>query len=214
MKKFEKIIIGAFLGGTFPLLFGACWLLLWFYFDKNESRALYYLLSGMLLGLVIDIRFLKGWVDKRYELPDWITAAIYIFYNMLPYGMFMGFPVFNLIMGIPAGYYCGQKILYTHTPAEESRKRIQKVSVFTGLVMIVFCIGSGFIALKGTGVGLDVQAMLGLGFKVTKPMLLAIAVIGGTLLVWLQIVVTRITAKKVLSIAERHDKGEKIAEQP
>ena len=180
------------------MLLGLLSLLLWFSFDKNESRAFFYVLSGFLLGFIVDIVFLKKWIDKRYELPVWFIAGIYLFYNICIYGMFMGFPVFNVIMGIVAGYYYGNRIYYNNTLDKEQHKLIQQVSLFTGLVMVVFCMASGIIALKGTGVGMDVQKMLGLGFEVTKPMLLGTAVIGGILLVWLQIMVTRITLKMVL----------------
>lgn len=198
MKKLDKLIFGLFLGGTLPLLFGLLSLLIWFYLDTNENRAPYYVLTGLLFGLVIDIRFLKGWMDKRYELPEWIAAAIYIFYNILVYGMFMGFPVFNILPGLPAGYYWGKRMQFNHLSIEESRLQIKRISLFTGLVIFVLCISSGFIALNGKGVGMDIRMMFGLGFEVTKPMLLGITVIGGIFLIWLQVVVIRITMKYTL----------------
>jgi hypothetical protein len=198
MKRSEKIITGFILGGTFPLLLAILSLLIWFCFDKNESRALFYVLSGLLLGFLIDIGFLKKWINKRYELPVWFITGIYLFYNICIYGMFMGFPVFNVLLGIMAGYYYGNRIYYNNTLVKKPHNLIQKVSLFTGLIMAVICVASGFIALKCTGVGMDVQKMLGLCFEVTKPMLLGTAVIGGILLVWLQVMVTRITLKKVL----------------
>jgi len=198
MKRSEKIITGFILGGTFPLLLGLLSLLIWFVFDKNESRALFYVLSGFLLGFLIDIVFLKKWIDKRYELPVWFIAGIYLFYNICIYGMFMGFPVFNLVMGIMAGYYYGNRIYYNNTLDKKQHKLIQQVSLFTGIVMVVICIASGIIALTGNSVGADIGSMLGLGFEVTRPMLWGITLIGGTFLVWLQVMVTRITLKKVL----------------
>jgi hypothetical protein len=198
MKRSEKIITGFIIGGTFPLLLGMLSVVIWFFLDKNESKAPIYLISGLLLGFLIDIGFLKKWIDKRYELPVWFVTGIYLFYNICIYGMFMGFPVFNELMGIMAGYYYGNRIYYNNTLLKKPHNLIQKVSLFTGLIMAVLCIASGFIALKGTGVGMDVQKMLRLSFEVTKPMLLGIAVIGGILLVWLQVMVTRITLKKVL----------------
>jgi hypothetical protein len=198
MKRFEKTITGFIIGGAFPLLLGMLSLVIWFFLDKNESKAPIFLVSGLLLGFLIDIGFLKKWIDRRYELPVWFITGIYLFYNICIYGMFMGFPVFNVLLGILAGYYYGNRIYYNNTPDNNQHKLIQQVSLFTGLVMIVICIASGFIALKGIGVGMEVQKMLGLGFEVTKPMLLGMAVIGGILLVWLQVMVTRITIKMVL----------------
>jgi len=198
MKRSEKIITGFILGGAFPLLLGLLSLLLWFSFDKNESRAFFYVLSGFLLGFIVDIVFLKKWIDRRYELPVWFIAGIYLFYNICIYGMFMGFPVFNVAMGVVAGYYYGNRMYYNNTLDKEQHKLIQQVSLFTGLVMVVFCMASGIIALGSNSVGSEVRSMLGLGFEITRPMLWGITIIGGIFLVWLQVMVTRITMKMVL----------------
>lgn len=198
MKRSEKIITGFIIGGTFPLLLGLLSLVIWFFLDKNESKAPIYLIFGLLLGFLMDIVFLKKWIDKRYELPVWFVTGIYLFYNICMYGMFMGFPVFNVLLGIMAGYYYGNRIYYNNTQDNKQHDLIKQVSLFTGLVMIVLCIASGIIALSGNSVGCEVRSMLGLGFEVTRPMLWGITLIGGVLLVWLQVMVTRITLKKVL----------------
>jgi hypothetical protein len=198
MKSFEKIITGFIIGGAFPLLLGMLSMVIWFYFDKNESRALFYLISGFLLGCIIDIVFLKKWVDKRYELPVWFITGIYLFYNICIYGLFMGFPVFNVLLGIMAGYYYGNRIYYNNIPANKQHKLIQQVSLCTGLIMTVICIASGFIALSSKDIGIDVRNMMRLDFEVTRPMLWGITLIGGIFLVWLQVMVTRITTKKTV----------------
>jgi hypothetical protein len=64
--------------------------------------------------------------------------------------------------------------------------------------MVVICIASGIIALSSKDVGFDVRSMMRLGFEVTRPMLWGITLLGGIFLVWLQIMVTRITMKMVL----------------
>ena len=59
MKKFEKVISGLIIGFTFPLLFGLLSVITWFYLDKSESRVLIYLTTGIVLGLIIDFKFLQ-----------------------------------------------------------------------------------------------------------------------------------------------------------
>jgi hypothetical protein len=115
MKRSEKIITGFIIGSTFPLLLALLSGVIWFFLDGNESRVLLYVISGFLLGFIMDVGFLKKWIDKRYELPVWFIAGIYLFYNICIYGMFMGFPVFNVAMGIMAGYYYGNRIYYNNT---------------------------------------------------------------------------------------------------
>jgi hypothetical protein len=198
MKRFEKMFAGFIIGATFPLLLGMLSGVIWFCFDKDESRAFVYLLSGFLLGLIIDIVFLKKWIDKRYELPVWFIMGIYLFYNVCIYGLFMGFPVFNVLLGIIAGYYYGFRMYYLNIPVKKQHTLIQQVSLFTGLVMTLICIGSGFIALTSKDAGSEVRHMMGLGFEITRSMLWGIILIGGTFLVWLKVKLTRITMKNVL----------------
>jgi hypothetical protein len=44
MKRFEKIIIGLIIGSTFPLLLGLLSVVIWFYLDRSEDRAVLYLI--------------------------------------------------------------------------------------------------------------------------------------------------------------------------
>jgi len=142
--------------------------------------------------------FLKRWINKRYVLPIWFVIGIYILYNIGLFGVFMGFPVFNVLLGLLAGYYFGNRICSNKIQQDKHSKLINQVSLFTGLIMIFICISSGFIALVGSGVGYDIQGMLGLGFEVTKPMIWSITLIGGFVLILLQILLTRITMIKTI----------------
>jgi len=45
------------------------------------------------------------------DLPIWILLLIYLFYNIGMFGLFMGFPVFNLTMGIIAQYFLTKTIM-------------------------------------------------------------------------------------------------------
>jgi hypothetical protein len=200
MKRYNKIIWGLIIGSTFPLFLCLLSIVIWFYLDKSESRVLFYLASGLLLGLIIDFKFLKGWINKRYELPFWFILGIYVFYNIGLYGMFMGFPVFNVFLGLVAGYYCSQRILFKKIPSEKHYKLINHVSIITGLIMFLICISSGFIALAGEGVGYDIQKMLGLRCVIAKSMILGITLIGGISLITFTIALTKITMIKTLKI--------------
>lgn len=198
MKKFDKIFFGLIIGCAFPLFLCLVSMIIWFYLDKSESRALFYLAAGILVGLIIDIKFLYRWIDKRFELPVWFILGIYLLYNICGYGMFMGFPVFNAFSGLIAGYYYSRRILFRKIPSERYYKLINQVSLTTGLIMLFFCISSGFIALAGEGVGYDIQGMLGLKFMITKSMILGIALIGGISLIILTFALTKITMINIL----------------
>jgi hypothetical protein len=198
MKRFEKIILGLIIGCAFPLFLCLLAFIIWFYLDKSESRVLFYLAGGLLSGLLIDFKFLKDWINKRFELSVWFISGIYVFYNIGLYGMFMGFPVFNAFLGIIAGYYYSHRILFQKITSAEHYKLINQVSLSTGLIMLLICISSGFIALAGEGVGKDVQNMIGLRSEVTKSMILGITLIGGISLIIITVLLTKMTMIQIL----------------
>jgi len=198
MKRFEKIFFGILIGSAFPLFLGLLSVIIWFYFDSSEKHAPFYLLAGLILGLFIDLKNLNGWMNNRYNLPVWFLIAMYLFYNVLLFGFFMGFPVFNILMGVVAGIYIGHSFVFKKTHRIKDSVIIKNVSVFTGIVMILICISSAIIALAGNGVGKDLQSMLGLDFEVSEPMIWGIILIGGFLLISIQIIITKLSIIKTI----------------
>jgi hypothetical protein len=195
MKSFEKIFFTFVIGSVFPIFLCLSSFVIWFYFDRSENRIPIYLVSGFLISLIIDLIFLKDWINNRFELPLKFVAAIYIFYNIVVYGVFMGFPVFNVLLGLVAGYYYGNKINNNNI---QPNKPIRQVTLFTVLVMSFFCVSSAFIALSGNGVGKDIQGMLRLNFTVSNSMLWAMTIIGGILLILINIKLTKFALIKTL----------------
>jgi hypothetical protein len=198
MKNLEKKIDGLIIGSLFPLSLGLLAVTIWFLLDKSESRPIIYVAVGLLLGAVIDLKFLKGWIDRRYNLPLWTVAAIYIVYNVFVYGFFMGLPVFNVFLGLLAGYYFGHRICFNQVEPEKHSKLVNQVSQFTGLIMTLVCISSGFLALFDYGAAGMIRDVLGLDFEVTHAMMWGIVLIGGMLLILTTILLTRITMVKVI----------------
>lgn len=198
MKQLDKIASGLIIGFSIPLFFSLSALLLWFYLDRNESNALACVGIGFFLGIIIDFVFLKRLIRFRYELPIWFIAAIYIFYNILMYGFFMGFPVFNVFLGSMAAYYFGKRIHFRDIPEAEHSGIVNRVSLFTTSIMTLICISSGFIALAGNGVGKDLQMMARLNFEPTKEMILAVALVGGSVLIVSEYYLTKIILNKTI----------------
>lgn len=190
------------IGGTFPLLFGLLSVIVWYYLDKLESRAIIYLAAGLILGLIIDLIFLKGWINRRFELPLWSMAGIYILYNVFVFGFFMGFPVFNVLLGLIAGNYFGNRIVSGKLPSEIQSKQIKQVSIFTALIMALICISSAVIGLTDKLIGANIQGMLNLHFEVTKPMIWAIVIVGGVSLIIVQYVITRWAILKTIELKQ------------
>lgn len=200
MKRFDKIICGLIIGGTFPLLFGLLSVITWFYLDKSENRLVIYLTIGLIIGLIIDLKFLKSWILHRFDLPLWCIAGIYIFYNICVYGFFMGFPVFNVLLGLIAGYYFGNRICFNKIQPEMRSKLINQVSLFTGLIMTLICLSSGVIGFTDEFIGENIRGMLGLNFEITKTMVFTIIFVGGFGLIISQYFITRLTIIKTIRL--------------
>ncbi len=198
VKKFEKIVNGLIIGGTFPLFFGLLSVILWFFLDRSEHSPFIYLATGLLLGLLVNSKFLKGWISHRFDLPVWFMATIYIIYNILVYGFFMGFPVFNTFLGLFAGYYFGNRICFKDIEPEMHSKLLNRVSFFTGLIMTLVCISSGFLALVHNEAAGMIKEVLGLKFEVTKSMVWGIVLIGGLALILTNILLTRVAIIKTI----------------
>ena len=199
MKRFEKIIIGLIIGGSLPLLFGLLSVIAWFYLDKSEDRTVIYIAVGLLLGLIIDLKFLKGWIKHRFDLSLWYVAGIYVFYHICVFGFFMGVPVFNVFLGLIAGYYFGNKIISNKVQPEMQSKQINKVSIFTALIMTMICVSSGIIGLTDKNTANNIQGMLGLDFEITQTMILSLVFIGGLSLIVIQYFLTRWTIIKTIN---------------
>jgi len=198
MKNFEKKVNGLIIGSIFPLSLGLLSVTIWVLFDKSESRPFIYLVSGLLIGGLIDLKFLKSWINRRFNFSIWIIASIYLVYNVFVYGFFMGLPVFNAFLGLLAGYYFGNRICFNKVESEKHPKLINQVSMFAGLIMTFVCISSGFLAIYDNGASGMIQNVLGLSFEVTRPMLWGIVLIGGLTLILANILLTRITMIKTI----------------
>src|ERR1035437_8213226 len=198
MKNFEKKINGLIIGSIFPLSLGLLSVTIWVLFDKSESRPFIYLVSGLSIGGLIDLKFLKSWINRRFNFSIWIIASIYIVYNVFVYGFFMGLPVFNAFLGLLAGYYFGNRICFNRVESEKHPKLINQVSIFAGLLMTFVCISSGFLAIYDNGASGMIQNVLGLSFEVTRSMLWGIVLIGGLTLILANILLTRITMIKTI----------------
>lgn len=189
MNNIEKIFIGLLLGSIFPILL---FLTGWWTTYKNPLSP-FFAFAGLSIGLIIDILLLKRWIRRAYSLPVWQLIGIYLFYSIGIYGFFMGFPVFNIFMGIVAGFYYGKRINYNKIPFPESKKLTQKVPLFTGFIMTFVCVSSASLALMEKTIGKELQHMLGLTFEVTHEMIWGIILIGGLSLILGQYFITKIT---------------------
>lgn len=197
MTRSDKLIFGSILAILFPGLFAIIALTLGFSV-LNSNQIPYYFFSGIFLGIIADIFLLRGILDRLFSLPDWILAIFYVVFNVFIYGFFMGFPVFNVLMGIVAGYYTGRKIVTTKILQPERKPVVKKVLLFCVLVMVCVCISSATLALNEKTIGEELQGMLGLNFLPGMDLIIAGIIVGGSALICIQYLLTRLTIYQTL----------------
>jgi hypothetical protein len=187
--KLESSIRGLILAPLAPLalLLGGWWLA---YFFLPEKRIFLGALLGFVLGLLVDIPLLQKQSASADTFPNIFWAAIFLFYSVGFFGFFMGVPVFNLALAIPAGFILGSRLASQRADEIGLRFAMRRAAVFTTTVLAFICMASAIIALADPYTEANLQGMLGLPFDVTRGMVVGLIVIGGLLLLILNWLLT------------------------
>ena len=196
--KLERSILGLILAPLMPLalLLGGWWLA---YALLPEAWIFLGALFGLLLGLLLDFPLLKKWINDADVLGIPFWAVVFVFYSIGLFGFFMGVPVFNLVLALPAGFILGSRLASQHADEIKLRVVSRRVSEFTTLVLALICAASAMIALVDPFTEANLQGMLALPFDVTRGMVIGLIIVGGVVLLLLNWVLTfasvRITYK-------------------
>lgn len=185
MNKFEKIFYGLLIGSVLPI---TGFLAGWWSLSQNANNLIIGVaaFSGLGLGLLLDVLFIKKWVANAYRLPPTILMAIYLFYSICIFGFFMGVPVFNVVLALPAGVFIGARLAHLNLNPIEEKKKVHQALTFTLLMMGLICAASAFLALRDPTTAANLEGMLRLRFTVTQPMIVALILVGGSALLLLQ----------------------------
>jgi hypothetical protein len=177
-SKFEKFTLGSILAPIAPLaLFMGFWLLS--YVLLPEKWIPYCTLLGLLFGILADALLLKKLIARAYRLGTVFWLAVLLFYSVGVFGFFMGVPVFNAALSIPAGFIVGGKL--AHEVADDFRvhRTSLQTSILTTSLMALICAASAFFALMSPSTSSDLRGMLGFGFEVTPAMIWGLILVGG-----------------------------------
>lgn len=207
MKVFDKIFFGIIFWAVLPIsLFLIGW---WGTVDRvPENRIIYFAFGGLLLGIILNFFFFRKIILNLFELQNSTLSIIYIFYSMCIFGFFMGVPIFNILLGIPAGYYIARRCTFLRKEPGIAEHYIKQVAVFTSIVMFVLCVFSASIALSDPFTPGSLKSMLHLNFDISRMMLFIIIIGGGAILIGLQYYLTKLTAKIIYSISEKAEQTE------
>ncbi len=177
--KLERFALGLILAPLAPLagLMGFWWSA---YAFLPETWIPVAAITGLLAGILADVFLLKKLLDRRLSLLFWV--AVFLFYSIGTFGFFMGVPVFNAILAIPAGFVIGSRLAAQNAGMPQARKAARRTAWFTTGVLALICAASAFIALASPSTASDLRGMLGLGFEVTQGMIIALILVGGVAL--------------------------------
>jgi hypothetical protein len=192
--KIERLALGFILGPLAPLaLFMGFWWLS--YALLPEKWIPYGVLLGLLLGILADAFLLKKLVGSAYRLGTIFWLAVLLFYSVGTFGVFMGVPVFNAALAVPAGFVVGGKLAHETMDEVRLHRASTRTCILTTAMMAIVCAASAFFALLSPSTSSDLQGMLGLGFEVTPAMIWGIILVGGVGLLAVNWLLTGLTIR-------------------
>lgn len=157
----------------------------------TEENVKFFAMGGLMLGLLIDIIYLRRWVRKAYSLPLGWFVVFYLFYSVCIFGFFMGVPLLNLFMGLIGGYYVGLCLRYAKKDKDMVELAAKRTALFAAGVMALVCLASWLIAYRDPSLAANIQGMFNLGQDFSRERILTYSVAGGAGLVALEYLMTR-----------------------
>ena len=199
MTKSDKIISAIILGLLAPVIL---MLLFWWgsipLIQDNDALIMYLALGGLAAGVILDFTLLRGFVFKLFKLPLNALTALEIFYSIMVYGFFMGFPVFNSLVGIFGSYITARGGVVQQKSREEILKSTRYMNRTSAGILLFLCICSAVLALRESTICLQIKGMFGLPFDVTMGMVWMLIIVGSVLLLWFQYYFSVLVSKRVL----------------
>jgi hypothetical protein len=168
VTKAETIATGLIVGILCPLCtFILCWwapATLNFYLPVPERWIATSALSGLAVGIGLDVLYLKRWIPDFYKVDMKLLVLIYLFCSAMAAAFFMGMPLGNLVLGILAGAYMGRRAYHIGQSGISFPKTTNRFITFTALLTGVWALWIGLLALNDESVITLLRAAPGLAW--------------------------------------------------
>lgn len=166
MSKLESTIVGVLIGGACVWLsFVACWwtaAIIHIYVGGTSASTIAgAALVGLLIGIVLDILFLRRWVRGFYTARKWLLATLYCALCVLAVASFMGLPVGTFGLGLLAGAYAGRRYVYK-AAGDSAEHELRRTAVFAALMTSGAALPIGLLALQDRPTAELFSGMLGI----------------------------------------------------
>jgi len=119
-------------------------------------------LTGAVVGIVLNVFYLRRWIAKFYLAHSALTMMVYVFWSVIAVALFMGLPLGNILLGMLAGLYTGRKMRFLGAPIETLSGSARKVGLFTAGVTGLEMILIGILGLREDFVQRIFQSTIGL----------------------------------------------------
>lgn len=175
MSRAESTIVGLFMGIMCPVSLFVLWwwvaaaLGIYRVFSISDSRIATAALTGLGIGIVLDLLRLKNWITRLYSLDLKLTVLAYLFWSAVAVAFFMGLPFGNIALGTLAGLYVGRKQYHAGASENLFAGSARNVSIFTALVtgaeafpIGVLALGEQSVVASLRAIGLDQSLTTGL----------------------------------------------------
>jgi len=153
MSKLESIVVGLVVGIACPgLTFVAFWWTVAAFhllvLPLPTGVIVAVALTGLGLGCMLDVLFLRRWVEKFYaENLRWMFV-VYLGCFIVAFASFMGFPVGTFLLGIGAGTYVGRREFHRQAAAARAAAAFRRVAVLVASATTAAALAIGILALQ------------------------------------------------------------------
>lgn len=163
----------------------------------NNWLALFIGILGLLLGLWLNTVLVIPY--QFYKIKKRILALLYLFYSIIILGIFMGVPIFNILLGVFAGNYLAIRTISYIRLESSINRNIHQGALFSALVILFITIIAGLMAIVDIETYTETfTALTKIPIDATK--FIWFLVIGGALGVIIQYFITRFTAYTMLQL--------------
>lgn len=198
MTPFEKVLSFIILGIPAPVVL---MLVFWWGsipFWQDDRRIMIHALVGLVLGFAADATVLRRYLKTLFVMPFGALISLFSLYSILVYGFFMGFPAFNIFVGIFGAYLVTRNSIASGLGEDVVKSRVNRFLLISTVVLLVLCICTAWLALREPGIADQLEGMLGLGFNVSGQMVWLLIVFGGAGLLLVQYLFARFAANTVI----------------
>lgn len=199
-RKFDRVF-GAIIWGfmLFVVPFCALW---WIACTLTKDVRLIGIacILGAAAGITCNVLFLKKLAAHPYSQKTWVAVLLLVLYSVGIFGFFMGVPVFNILAGALAAVYIGRQAKMLSQDKVHFDRQLKRTQRLLFFVLLAICAVSAYLALSDSHTAANLEGMFSLGFSLTQPILTAIILVGGALLLAFQATLVKVLA----SFAYRH----------